>query len=47
MYVLVDQMRTEVHRSRISEGTYFYCCEGPKRVAEGRVTRVTGLHKER
>jgi hypothetical protein len=47
MVVVVDEMRTTVHRSRIREGTRFYCHEGPQRVAEGRVTRVTGLLKDR
>jgi hypothetical protein len=47
MVVLNDELRTTVHRSRIAEGTRFYCHEGPKRVAEGRVIRITGLFAER
>jgi hypothetical protein len=47
MYVIIDEMRSEVHRSRIKVGTQFYCCEGPRRVAEGEVTRITGLHLDR
>ena len=47
MTVLVDEMRELTHRSRISPGVEFYCHEGPKRVAVGRVTRITGLHNAR
>ena len=47
MVVLNDELRTTLHRSRIHEGTRFYCHEGAKRVAEGRVTRITGLLSER
>ena len=47
MFVLSDEMREQVHRLRIREGIRFYCHEGSKRVAEGRVTRVTGLFVER
>lgn len=43
MTVVVDEMREQVHRSRIRPGVEFYCHEGPHRVAVGRVTRVTGL----
>ncbi|MGO1073684.1 hypothetical protein [Lysobacter sp. CA199] len=46
MTVVVDEMRREVHRDRIRPGVTFYCHEGPKRVAVGRVTRITGLHDE-
>jgi len=47
MTVLFDEMREKIHRSRIREGVRFYCHEGPKRVAEGRVTCITGLFKPR
>ena len=47
MMILVDEMREEVHRSRIAPGVRFYCHEGPRRVAEGVVTRVTGLFEPR
>ena len=47
MTVIVDEMREKVHRARIAVGTAFYCCEGPRRVASGRVTRVTGLFDAR
>jgi hypothetical protein len=43
MHIVVDEMRAQVHRSRIEVGTRFYCCEGPRRVAEGQVTLITGL----
>ena len=41
---VMDEMREHVHRARIVPGLEFYCHEGPKRVAVGRVIRVTGLH---
>ena len=47
MTVVVDEMRTQVHRNRIKPGVEFYCHEGPNRVAVGRVTRITGLHHDR
>ena len=47
MVVLSDEMRENVHRSRIHEGVRFYCHEGQKRVAEGKVVRVTGLFTAR
>ncbi|GAB2801186.1 hypothetical protein [Dyella kyungheensis] len=47
MTVVNDEMRAEVHRARIVPGLEFYCHEGPKRVAVGRVTRITGLHDVR
>jgi len=47
MTVVVDEMRERIHRARIKPGVEFYCHEGPKRVAVGRVTRITGLHNVR
>lgn len=47
MIVLIDDMRRQVHRLRIREGVKFYCHEGARRVAEGRVTRITGLYMDR
>ena len=47
MTVVVDEMREQVHRARIRPGVEFYCHEGPRRVAIGRVTQVTGLHNDR
>ncbi len=47
MFIVVDEMRAQMHRSRIKIGTRFYCCEGPRRVAEGEVNMITGLHLER
>jgi translation elongation factor EF-Tu-like GTPase len=43
MTVVVDEMREQIHRVRIAPGVEFYCHEGSKRVALGRVTRLTGL----
>lgn len=47
MTIVVDEMREQVHRARIKPGVEFYCCEGPRRVAIGRITRITGLHNDR
>ena len=47
MFVLVDEMREEVHRKMVRVGGCFYCHEGLRRVAEGTITRVTGLFHER
>jgi hypothetical protein len=47
MVIAVDEMRGEVHRARIAPGVRFYCHEGGRRVAEGVVTRVTGLFEPR
>lgn len=47
MFVCIDRMRERLHRSRIHKGIRFYCHEGAKRVAEGQVTRITGLFTDR
>lgn len=47
MTILVDEMRAEVHRKRLTVGSTFYCHEGPNRVAFGEVTKITGLFDER
>jgi hypothetical protein len=43
MTVVADEMRADVHRQRIRVGTKFFCNEGPRRVAEGSVTKIVGL----
>jgi translation elongation factor EF-Tu-like GTPase len=47
MTVVVDEMRERLHRAKIKVGTRFYCCEGSRRVAEGQVTKITGLFDDR
>ncbi|MDR1528903.1 MAG: hypothetical protein LBS40_00530 [Burkholderiales bacterium] len=47
MTIVIDEMREQVHRNRIKPGVEFYCHEGPKRMAIGRVTRITGLYNDR
>ncbi|MGN6283127.1 hypothetical protein [Frateuria sp.] len=47
MTVLDDKLREEIHRARIKPGVEFFCHEGSKRVAVGRVTRITGLYAAR
>ena len=44
MWIVVPEMRDNVHRSRIKEGIRGYFMEGSRRVAEATVTRVIGLH---
>ena len=46
MFILDPSMRP-YHRDRLHEGTPFYCHEGGRRVASGRVTRITNLPYER
>jgi hypothetical protein len=43
MFIVVDDMRAQIHRSRIQVGTQFFCCEGQHRIAEGEVIKITGL----
>ena len=47
MTIVSDEMREQVHRARIKPSVEFYCHEGSRRVAIGRVTRITGLHIDR
>ena len=47
MFIVVDEMREQVHRSRLRVGVKFFLREGARLVAEGEVTRITGLHIER
>lgn len=46
MKILMDEMRPE-HRDRLAPGVRFFCHEGPFRMAEGIVTRLTGLFTPR
>ena len=43
MTILNDELRIKVHQARVKVGTTFFCQEGPKRVAFGTVTKITGL----
>lgn len=45
-YIALDEWRQQVHRQRIKQGTAFYAMEGPRKVARGTVTKVTGLHRQ-
>ena len=42
--ILNHELRITIHQPRIKVGTKFYCHEGSRRVAEGTVIAVTGLH---
>lgn len=43
MYSVNSKIRSHIHQKMVRPGTAFYCCEGPMIVAEGTVTRITGL----
>ncbi|MDV5765104.1 hypothetical protein [Stenotrophomonas maltophilia] len=45
--VVNEVLRAGLHRERIRPGVRFHCHEGPKVVAVGEVTRVTGLLLDR
>lgn len=47
MYIVVDEMRTTVHRQRLREGIKFFLHEGSHVVAEGVVTKIAALHQDR
>lgn len=47
MLVLRDELRAEIHREKAKVGVRFYCHEGPRRVAEGVITKITHLFDER
>lgn len=47
MTILVDEMRERIHSKRIKVGVRFFCHEGSKQVAEGVVTKITGLNQPR
>jgi translation elongation factor EF-Tu-like GTPase len=45
-YIVNDELRRSIHRKRIHEGLRFEICEGPRRVAFGRVTKILSLHED-
>ena len=45
MSIVADDLRAVFHWHRVAPGVRFFCHEGPKRVAEGTITRVTGLYR--
>ena len=47
MTVVIDEARVDVHSKLILPGVRFFCHEGGRRVAEGVVTRITGLFAPR
>jgi hypothetical protein len=47
MVILNNEAREKVHQAKISIGKEFYCHEGPRRVAFGRITKITGLYAAR
>jgi hypothetical protein len=44
MWIVVPEIRGKVHCRRIAEGTRYYIMEGSRRVGEGVVTGILGLH---
>jgi hypothetical protein len=47
MHCLNPEIRSNIHQKMVRPGTSFYCCEGAKIVAEGTITRITGLFEPR
>jgi hypothetical protein len=47
MTILNNEMRLKIHQQRAVVGAQFFCHEGPKVVAEGRITKITGLFHAR
>lgn len=43
MTILNRELRASLHQHRIAPGVKFFCHEGGRRVAEGVVTKITGL----
>jgi hypothetical protein len=43
MHILSAEMRLDVHQLRVAPGVRFFCHEGSVRVAEGVITKITGL----
>ena len=44
MWVVVPEMRTKVHCSRIKVGDKYFIMEGSRKVGEGKIERILGLH---
>ncbi|WP_133272846.1 hypothetical protein [Hymenobacter radiodurans] len=47
MYGINSKLRSSIHQKMARPGTSFYCCEGARIVAEGTITRITGLFEPR
>jgi len=45
MHIVNEEMKIKVHLPRMHVGTEFYSTEGPKKVAKGVITKITGLTK--
>jgi translation elongation factor EF-Tu-like GTPase len=47
MSIVNTELRQTLHRTRLAPGVRFYCHEGGRRVAEGRVTKLGDLFQDR
>lgn len=47
MAIVNTELRETLHRARLAPGVRFYCHEGGRRVAEGRVTKIGSLSRDR
>jgi hypothetical protein len=47
LYGINPESQNRIHQQMARPGTSFYCCEGATIVAEGTVTRITGLFEPR
>jgi translation elongation factor EF-Tu-like GTPase len=43
-YIISGELRRTVHSERLREGVRFHICEGQRRVAACRVTKILSLH---
>jgi hypothetical protein len=45
-FLIVNDKMRHVHQKLLAVGTEFFCHEGPKRVARGTVSKITGLRDD-
>lgn len=44
MWIVIPEMRNDIHKSRIEVGTKGYMMEGSRKIGEVEVIRIVGLH---
>ncbi len=44
MWVIVPEMRKEVHRAKVTKGGIGYFMVGSKRIAKAKIVEITGLY---
>jgi hypothetical protein len=43
MWILIPEMRNEIHKNKINIGTRYFIMEGSRKVGEGEVTKILDL----